>query len=323
MMAQKTDGKMSRVLFLQQQFLQGKYINKKEIAQRFGVTEKSIQRDIESLRNFFAEQEPRREIVYNARKGGYYLSNMKKQTLNNGELFAVCKILLESRSLTKQEMFPILETLLNNVPKQQFPVIHQLIANEQFYYIEPHHGKSILETLWQIGEAVSRQLRIRVGYAKLKEREPVPRILEPVGIIFSEYYFYLIAYIANPEIQEKLKKESSDRYPAIYRIDRIQSLKILNEHFQVPYLNRFQEGEFRKRVQFMYGGKLRTVRFQYSGLSVEAVLDRLPTAEILEEKDGVFTIQAEVFGETGIDMWLRSQGQAISNITYIGEHLNG
>lgn len=60
----------------------------------------------------------------------------------------------------------------------------------------------------------------------------------------------------------------------------------------------------------MYGGKLQKIKFIYSGSNVEAVLDRLPTAEILEEKDGEYTIKAETFGK-GIDMWLRSQGEYV------------
>ena len=65
----------------------------------------------------------------------------------------------------------------------------------------------------------------------------------------------------------------------------------------------------------MYGGKLRKVRFKYSGYFVEAVLDRLHTAKILDEepmaedpKRTVYTISEEVFGD-GIDMWMRSQGE--------------
>ena len=85
------------------------------------------------------------------------------------------------------------------------------------------------------------------------------------------------------------------------------------ERFSVPYSQRFSEGEFRKRVQFMFGGKLQTVRFTYTGPSIEAVLDRLPTAEILDERDGKYEIRAEVFG-TGIEMWLRSQGRFIHMI---------
>ena len=63
-------------------------------------------------------------------------------------------------------------------------------------------------------------------------------------------------------------------------------------------------------MQFMYGGRLRKVKFEYCGESIEAVLDRLPTAEILSEEDGKYVVQAEVFGK-GIDMWLRSQGERV------------
>lgn len=78
----------------------------------------------------------------------------------------------------------------------------------------------------------------------------------------------------------------------------------------MPYRDRFEEGEFRKRVQFMYGGRLERIRFRYTGPSVEAVLDRLPTAEIVSTDKEGWTIQAEVFGK-GVEMWLRSQGDYV------------
>ena len=132
--------------------------------------------------------------------------------------------------------------------------------------------------------------------------------------MFSEYYFYLTAFIEDEETRKHFDV-LNDSFPTIYRIDRIQDYKVLNEHFYVPYKDRFEEGEFRKRVQFMQGGKLRRVEFNYSGDYLEAVLDRLPTAKILREEDGVYTIRAEVFGK-GIEMWLRSQGDMVSEIKY-------
>ena len=62
----------------------------------------------------------------------------------------------------------------------------------------------------------------------------------------------------------------------------------------------------------MYGGKLRKIRFQYRGLSVEAVLDRLPTAKILKEEDGVYLMEAEVYGK-GVDIWVMSHGESITD----------
>lgn len=87
-------------------------------------------------------------------------------------------------------------------------------------------------------------------------------------------------------------------------------LKILEENFHIPYKDRFEEGEFRKRIQFMYGGKLQKIKFKYKGNSLEAILDRLPTAKIMAKEDDGYIISAEVFGK-GIDMWLRSQGNYI------------
>lgn len=63
----------------------------------------------------------------------------------------------------------------------------------------------------------------------------------------------------------------------------------------------------------MYGGRLQNVKFRYKGTDIDAVLDRLPTAKILDEDNGIYTVSAEVFG-TGINMWLRSQGDYVELI---------
>ena len=224
-------------------------------------------------------------------------------------MLTVCKILLESQSLPKEELEPILDKLLAGcTPPKDRKILSQILANERLYYIPPHHGKPLAERLWQLGQAIQSQSVIRITY-HTQTGEEKHRRLEPVGLMFSEFYFYLTAYIEDIDKPTHFE-EAKDLYPTIYRIDRIKAVEVLNEHFSIPYKQRFSEGEFRKRVQFMYGGKLQTVHFTYSGPSVEAVLDRLPTAEILSEKDGAYEIRAEVFGK-GIEMWLKSQGEMI------------
>lgn len=164
-----------------------------------------------------------------------------------------------------------------------------------------------LITLWEIGQAVQHQQVMEIEYERMKEPKLVRRRIQPVGLMFSEYYFYLTAFLEDKSTFEN----PDDLFPTIYRIDRIRSFQVLDEHFRIPYRDRFEEGEFRKRVQFMYGGKLQRVKFRYTGQSLEAVLDRLPTAEIVSQDDSGWVITAEVFGK-GIDMWLRSQGTLIS-----------
>ena len=47
----------------------------------------------------------------------------------------------------------------------------------------------------------------------------------------------------------------------------------------------------------MYGGKIRKVKFSYNGDSLEVILDRLPTAKLIDEEDGKYILTAEVFGK--------------------------
>lgn len=251
------------------------------------------------------------EIVYDKAAHGYCIHNTALTTLSNSEILAVCKILLESRSMRKDEMLPILDKLICCCASEQNKkAVQMLIANEQYHYIEPRHGKHILDGLWEIGQAIQNHRVIEIQYEQIKEPKLVTRQIGPVGIMFSEYYFYLIAFLRNVDKKSEFEN-ADDLFPTIYRIDRIQAFKVLNEQFHAPYKDRFEEGEFRKRIQFMYGGKLETIRFRYTGPSLESVLDRLPTAEVIDSDDEGWTISAEVFGK-GIEMWLKSQGTYVS-----------
>lgn len=240
------------------------------------------------------------------------MENPTLRTLENSEILAVCKILLESRSMRKDEMFPILDKLIACcVQERNKKAVQALLANEKHHYIEPHHGQPVLNGMWELGQAIQNHQMVEIEYERLKEPHMVKRRVKPVGIMFSEYYFYLTALLEDKESFEN----PDDLFPTIYRIDRIRSFRVLDEHFAVPYKDRFQEGEFRKRVQFMYGGKLERIKFKYTGPSIEAVLDRLPTAEIVERDEAGWVVTAEVFGK-GVDMWLRSQGENLEIIMH-------
>jgi hypothetical protein len=141
----------------------------------------------------------------------------------------------------------------------------------------------------------------------------IQRTVRPAGILFSEFYFYLIAFIDADQSREYDRSLKEYEYPAIYRIDRIQRLKVLDECFKGLYSNRFEEGLFRKRVQFMQTGKLRKVIFYVKDVALEAALDRIPTAKVVKHDRQGYLIQAEAYGN-GIDMWLNGQGENIQII---------
>lgn len=308
---------ISRVLQIYAKLSDGYVVNKAEEAARYGVNERTIQRDIDRIRNFLDEDSERagavNSIIYDRNAKGYRLETLYKITLQNSEVLALCKILLDSRAFTKAEMVEMLDKLITCcVPQINRKRVKELISNEEFHYVEPRHKTKVTDKMWELGQAISESRYIEVDYFRTKDKQTVHRKLKPVAIMFSEYYFYLTAFIDDDEVKKDFDV-LNDSFPTIYRIDRIKTLEVLKERFHIPYSSRFEEGEFKKRIQFMYGGKLEKVKFKYSGPDVDAVLDRLPTAQIVDEDDGVFIISAEVFGK-GIEMWLNSQG---GNVTLI------
>lgn len=304
--------KMGRILYIYSKLMDGAVVRKAELAERFGVNERSIQRDIDDIRTYMQnnmiQDGYHHSVIYDRVKKGYRLEKISLLKLTNSELLAISKILLDSRAFPKDEMERVMEKiLLSSVPAESQKMIRELISNELFHYVEPRHGINVTESLWKIGEAIKQNCYMEISYQRSKDKKIVTRKIKPLAIIFSEYYFYLTAFIDEKDEVRNHFEVLNDAFPTIYRIDRIKEFQVLDEQFYVPYRNRFEEGEFRKRIQFMYGGKLQKVKFKYTGTDVDAVLDRLPTAQIMEKTEDGYVISAEVFGK-GIEMWLRSQG---------------
>ena len=145
-----------------------------------------------------------------------------------------------------------------------------------------------MDRFWEIGEAVRNQRVMEIQYERLKEPKLQTRTIEPVGIMFSEYYFYLVAILR--DIDRKTEFENpDDLFPTIYRIDRIQAFRVLDERFEVPYRNRFEEEIFESEFSSCLGES-------YSGFR--------------------WMVEAEEFGK-GIEMWLKGQGNYIQDKQFV------
>lgn len=313
-------GKIDRVLGIYTKLMEGYSISKSDEADAYGVNERTIQRDIDDIRDFIESSGNHtgfvNSIVYDRFEKKYHLEEIYHLKLTNGEILAICKILLDSRAFVKEEMIEMIDTLISCcIPKENQKLVRKLIKNEEFHYVELQHKTKFIDMLWNLGEAISKCRLIEISYKRTKDKKLVKRKLKPLAIMFSEYYFYLTAFIDDENVRKDFDV-INDSFPTIYRVDRIKDLKVLDESFHIPYSSRFEEGEFRKRIQFMYGGKLQKVRFKFCGNDVEPILDRLPTAKIIDKDDEGYIITAEVFGE-GIYMWVRRQGELIKDFEVI------
>ena len=305
------ENKAFRLLSMFERLSKGEKVAKKTEAERFGVTTKTIQRDIEELNDYISLIKCEESAIeYIPRQKGYILKRDGRIWLNQEEVLGIVKVLLEGRAFNKREMNILLDKLVAQCEPEDRRHITNVVKNERFHFVELQHQRDILKTIWDVTSAIKNQQLIKITYNKVikSQVEQVERIIEPQGVLFSEFYFYMFAYIQADG--DKLFRRD---FPAVYRLDRIQSYDVLLERFAAEQRTRLEEGEFRKKVQFMKQGKLQHIQFRFWGDSLEAVLDRLPNAKVVSRDNNEAIIEAEVYGE-GIKMWLLSQAQFLEII---------
>ena len=204
-MREKTDRSI-RLLKMFDMLQRGAGLNSRELQDRFGITAKSVQRDIEELRTYIADNYDQAEgenIEYSRIQKSYFWRNRSNIMLDEKEILLIAVILLESRGLTKDELQRLLEKILLQCSKTSEKKIRQLIQNEMFYYKATQNAKPMGELLWKMMDAKQRQKCLRATYKRIRNKEYEPVELMPLGIMFSEMYFYLLAKVvgdANDEV---------------------------------------------------------------------------------------------------------------------------
>ncbi len=83
---------------------------------------------------------------------------------------------------------------------------------------------SVIDNVWKLSNYIQEQRAITISYYKMN-RDRVKHRIIPVSIMFSEYYFYLIAY--------KCEDTLSDT-PTYFRIDRICDMTVHREKLELP-----------------------------------------------------------------------------------------
>lgn len=284
--------KQERLLEIFFRGLRGENISVRGLANEYGVSTKSITRNLNDLKNFLAEHRElvgHTELEYSHQDKCYRL--YMDEFLTNKELFTLVKVLIGARALSKLELLAIISKLKKLTTPEDRPKMDSLIRKEVYHYSEIHHDcDSVQDNLWQLMECINRHKEISIDYYKM-DRSYVTHRLRPASLMFSDYYFYLIAF----------KTDDEEKKPLYFRVDRIKHITEHRKKFTDNEAPEFDEGLLRRRSLLMWPGRLRTIRFEFTGPSVQAVLDKLPIARIIEREGRKYTLEAEVYGD-GIKM---------------------
>ena len=291
--------KQYRVLEIFFRGLRGEDLSVQGLANEYEVSTKSITRSINELKDFLADH---RELVGHTELQYSYSDKCYRlymdEFLTNKELFALVEVMIGARAFSKMELLTLIDKLKKFTTPEDRPKLNELIRKELYHYPEVSHDcESVQDNLWKIVNCITERKEISIEYYRM-DRKWVTHRLRPATVMFADYYFYLIAFVT----------EGKSEKPYYFRIDRIKQITIHRKNFSTLDAPTFDEGLLRKRSLFMWPGKLQTIRFEFNGPSVQAVLDKLPTARIIERMGGrKYLIEAEVYGD-GIKMWLLSQG---------------
>lgn len=109
--------KSIRILKILKRLSKGEIINIEKVSNEYNVHRKTVQRDIESLRAYFLEENSS-EIKYSKTKKGYYLINNDQNNFTNEETLAISKIILESRAFNKTELEKLLKKLIKQATNE-------------------------------------------------------------------------------------------------------------------------------------------------------------------------------------------------------------
>lgn len=294
--------KNERMLEIFFKAMKGEIISVKQTAEEYGVSTKSISRDISNIQKFLFEHRELMnytELEYSHRDKAYIIKS--DEFLLNKELFALVKVIIGSRCFNKDEVLNIISKLKKFTTINDRPRFENIIYRELYHYHEVKSDcQSVIDNLWKLIRTINDKRLITITYYKMN-RDEVKRKIKPVSIMFSEYYFYLIAYMADD-------KQYKAKY---FRADRISSITEHREIFRLEKKYDFDEGDLREKNQFMFPGENIKIRFEFSGPSLQAVLDRLPTAKVVGKNGNKCIVEAEVNYGRGIIMYLLSQGSWI------------
>lgn len=297
--------RLDRALSIFFRGLKGEKLTAQRLADEYNVATKSIHRSASDIRTFLADNRDlvgNSDLVYDRSEKCYILK--MDDFLQDKELLAVIKILIGSRAFGKDELLGIINKLKKFVSTSDRELLETLIQKEKYHYCQVKSDcDSVIDNLWRLAGNIKSHREITITYYKMN-RDRVEHRIRPVSILFSEYYFYLVAY----------KAGDKEYNPIYFRVDRIIDIVEHRVRFELDRKHDFDEGELRKKIQFMFPGKCRTIRFEFTGPSYQAILDRLPTAVIVDKQDNKYIIEADVYGD-GIKMFLLSQGSWVKVIS--------
>lgn len=291
---------LGRLFRIYKKIKDGKYPSVLELSRDEEVTERTIKKDIQTLRYTFNAP-----ISYSKKYGGYYLNGDWRFPLNllsAGEiltLFIANNILKEFKSTPLYEIAKTLSIKLEELLPENLIISSEELENILSVSVSPIKiKKDILSTFEKIFNAIKENKMIKIIYYTITRDEISERVLDPYHIYNSEGVWYLVAFCHK-------RNEFRD-----FALDRIKKVEVLNESFEKD--KNFNIKNYLKQAFRIYKGDLEKIKLKFDSFQSKWIKERIwhESQEIEELPDGSVILKINA-NRNEIKRWIIGYGSHV------------
>lgn len=292
----------NRLLLIDKAIRSGIYPNANELADIAEVNPRTIQRDIEYMRDMYGAP-----LEYDSSRRGYYYTEenffMKGVPLTEGELFSIA---LFDQLLSQYRNTP-LEDALRNIFSKIVQCLPDNVSadigflNSQVTFIPDQTGKIDLKAFQMIFTALQKKRTINFEYRSLEQNEFTKRSADPYHAICHRGNWYFIGHCHDRQ------------EPRMFAFSRIKNIGFGKNNFIIP--SGFNPGIYFDKELGVWASSrnAQTIELHFEKEIGIYALDRQwhSTQTIKENKDGSVDIKFTTTQIPEVLRWVLGQGHTV------------
>lgn len=277
----------------------GRYPNCAYLAEHLEVHKRTVERDIERLRDQFMAP-----IEYDQIRKGYYYSDqfsLPAIKLQEGEaiaLFLGQKLLMQCKGTPLEDALNRAMMKIRLLLPDEIEVDLERAVEAVSFHVDPMRGDEIevAQTYQTLTEALENRKTVDIEYYSASRNEHTVREIDPYHLRLVEGSWYCIAYC-----HERAEVR-------IFALDRISSIKVTDKIFEVP--EDFSIEEYLGDSLTLERGTPHKVVIEFDNTQVPYVKDKTwHTSQQIEElPDGGFRLTLTTGSLGEIMRWVMSLG---------------
>ena len=288
-----------RMQYLHQQLQRNHYPNCTKVAEYFEVSTKSIQRDVDYMRDLLHAP-----IEYDQKKRGYYYKKpgwdiLPSTLLERGEAAA---LIATKKVLAQCQGSPFYDEISRALDKMRQYLPEATATNEflNIYSFEKASPPAVEPRFFAtIEDAIRSKLKITITYRASWNQEVTERTLHPYMFHYSQQTdtWYLIGRC---ELRNEIRT---------FALNRIRTLSLSKKHFTIPKSFNI-ETYMDKTFDQIHVNEIKQVSISFTPYQAQWIREHTwhPTQTIEERNDGSLILNMKVGALDAIKRWVMRYG---------------